>query len=107
MFVTSRKGQLQVFYFISLVMMVYLLNFITRNRSIPEMVQNNTTVVVRKSNTTRIKKYFRAPRNLDELKKEAASALATCSCRSNLKRSWMDKFTWKTLVVPNILHIVR
>ena len=108
----SRQQQLHLFFFTCCLMCVWLMIILTRDKD-PNSIIKHTNKEEKGEHSEPSEDYSppakqtQAPQTLADLKREAISALESCSCLSHHRSSWLGGMLRKTMVVPNILHIVR
>ena len=108
----SRQHQLHLFFFTCCLMCVWLVIILTRDKD-PHSIIKHTNKEEKgqpsqpSEDHSPPPKQTHAPQTLVDLKREAISALESCSCLSHHRSSWLGGMLTKTMVVPNILHIVR
>jgi len=109
----SRQYHLHLFYFTCSILLVTIVTLLLKDADPQHFIKHAKEETFEYSDSPpKDKSVFippttRPPLTLSELKKEAISALKSCSCLPPNRSNWLEGWMTKTMVVPNILHIVR
>jgi hypothetical protein len=108
----SRQHQLHLFFFTCSLMGVVMVIVLTKDTDTQDILKHSNDKEKEdpgqpseESSLSPPPTY--PPQTLAQLKQEAISALQSCSCLSPYRSTWLAGMMTKTMVVPNILHIVR